>query len=101
MSVRPEFAGIDNDQLATLVFELASQLHVERARRLALEAALAAAGVIAPGALESAAESPTVREAAGHAVDDSIRKLLRALSESADERTPLRGEAPRDSSGGR
>jgi hypothetical protein len=93
MSARPEFGGLDNATLGALVFELASQLHVERTRRLALEAALAAAGLIAPGAIESAGEQAAFREVAARAVDESIRKLLRTLSESKDDRTPLRAES--------
>jgi hypothetical protein len=93
VSTRPEFGGLDNAALGALVFELASQLHVERARRLALEAALADAGVLAPAAIEKAGERAPCREQAALAADQSIRKLLRVLSESKDERIPLRAES--------
>lgn len=94
MSTKPEFGAIDGTKLAGLIFELASQLHVERSRRLALEAALAARGILAPDAVESAGATPALRASAEAAADASIRALLRVLSESPDERVPLRGEAP-------
>ena len=50
MSTHPEFGGLDNATLGALIFELASQLHIERTRRSALEAALAHAGVLTPAA---------------------------------------------------
>jgi hypothetical protein len=93
VSANPEFGELDNATLGALIFELASQLHVERTRRLALEAALAEAGVVVPAAIEKASEHPPFREQAAMAADQSIRKLLRALSESKDERIPLRAEA--------
>jgi hypothetical protein len=93
VSAHPEFGELDNATLGALIFELASQLHVERIRRLALEAALAEAGVVAPAAIEEAGEHPAFREQAASAADQSIRKLLRVLSESKDERTPLRAES--------
>lgn len=99
MSTGGGFGDLDNATLAGLVFELASQLHIERTRRLALEAALAAQGVVLPAAIESAGATVAFREAAGNAADASIRKLLRVLAESPDERAPLRGEAPRTTTG--
>jgi hypothetical protein len=94
VSAHPEFGALDNATLAALVFELASQLHIERTRRLALEAALASAGLVTPAKIEAAAEDDAFREEAGRAADGSICKLLRVLSESPDERVPLRAEAP-------
>jgi hypothetical protein len=93
MSANPEFGELDNATLGALVFELASQLHIERTRRLALEAALASGGIVAPAAIEAASESALFRAEAGNAADLSIRKLLRVLSESKDQRVPLRAEA--------
>jgi hypothetical protein len=92
VSARPEFGGLDNAALGALILELASQLHVERTRRLALEAALAAAGVVAPATIEKMGEQAALREQAANAADQSIRKLLRVLSDSKDERVPLRAE---------
>jgi len=99
VSTRPEFGELDNATLAALILELASQLHVERTRRLALEAALASNGIVMNAAIEAASEAAAFREAAGRAADASIRKLLRALSESTDERAPLRAEAPHHTDG--
>lgn len=80
----------DPERLAGLVFELASQLHAERARRIALEHALVSAGVLTADAVEAAA--PTARAEASAALDRSIDGLLRVMAESADPRTPLRHE---------
>jgi hypothetical protein len=99
VSARPEFGGLDNATLAALIFELASQLHIERTRRLALEAALACSGTVTPAAIEALTEDAAFRAQAGNAADLSVRKLLRVLSESADERVPLRAEAPRSAQG--
>jgi hypothetical protein len=93
VSTHPEFGGLDNATLGALIFELASQLHIERTRRSALEAALAHAGVLTPAQIEKTGEESAFREQAALAADQSIRKLLRVLSESKDERTPLRAES--------
>jgi hypothetical protein len=95
VSTHSEFGGLDNATLGALLFELASQLHVERTRRLALEAALAEAGVVAPATIERTGEQAAVREQAAKAADESVRKLLRVLSDSKDERVPLRAEGRR------
>jgi hypothetical protein len=94
VSEHPEFGELDNATLTALVFELASQLHIERTRRLALEAALASDGILTSAQLQAASESASLREESGKAADLSIRKLLRVLSESPDERVPLRSETP-------
>jgi hypothetical protein len=95
VSAHPEFGGLDNATLGALILELASQLHVERTRRLALEAALADAGVVGPATIEKTGEQAALREQAAKAADQSIRKLLRVLSDSKDERVPLRAEGDR------
>jgi hypothetical protein len=95
VSAHPEFGGLDNATLGALILELASQLHVERTRRLALEAALADAGVVGPTTIEKTGEQAALREQAAKAADQSIRKLLRVLSDSKDERVPLRAEGDR------
>jgi hypothetical protein len=87
-----EFGAPDNAVLTGLIFELASQLHVERTRRQALEAALVAHGLIGTDDLETASRDPSFRVENGAALDDAIRKLLKILTESDDLRTPLRGE---------
>jgi phage-related minor tail protein len=86
------FAAPTTDQLTGLVFELASQLHVERARRLALEAALEAAGAIAPGAADRIAAQAALRERTNAALDRSMAGIMRVLTEAADPRSPLRQE---------
>jgi hypothetical protein len=95
VSTHPEFGGLDNAALGALVLELASQLHVERTRRLALEAALADAGLVTPATIETTGGQAALREQAAKAADQSIRKLLRVLSDSKDERVPLRAESAR------
>lgn len=99
MNPPTEFGELDNATLAALVFELASQLHIERTRRLALEATLVSRGIVTPATLEAAGESASFREEAANAADLSIRKLLRLLTESPDRQVPLRGEAHRTTKG--
>jgi len=82
----------DTDRLAGLVFELASQLHVERAQRMALEAALVRSGVIAADARERMADDADCSRRTREALEESMSKLMRVLTERADPRTPLRGE---------
>jgi hypothetical protein len=95
MNAPPEFGKLDGAAVAALVLELAAQLHVERTRRLALEAALSERGLLEPDQLEAAGEKGAVREAAARAADEAVRRLLRILAESSNERAPLRAEAPR------
>lgn len=94
MSAQREFGEIDNAMLAALLFELASQLHIERTRRLALEAALISGGLVTQSKIEAASENAPFRDRANNAADLSVRKLLRVLSDSANVRTPLRDETP-------
>ncbi len=83
----------DMERLTGLVFELASQLHAERARRLALEEELAAAGVLAADWESGFAPTERYRVRCQEALDDSMQRLLQIMAESADPRVPLRGEA--------
>jgi hypothetical protein len=99
VSAHPEFGELNNATLAALLFELASQLHIERTQRLALQAALTSKGIITSVAIEAAGADAAFREEVGKAADQSIRKLLRVLSESPDERVPLRSQAFRVSDG--
>src|SRR5262245_46894339 len=78
----------DLDQLAELVFELAQQLHVERARRIALEHALIAKGVLVLGAVEEA--SAAARELARDQLDRSLERLMRILEAAGGPEAPLR-----------
>ena len=88
--MKPLQPELDVRQLAGLVFELSSQLHAERLHRLALEAALAQAGVLDVGALQKSANDPALHSASRHSANDSISGLLRVLSEDQDPRAPLR-----------
>jgi hypothetical protein len=95
MNTFSEFGELDCATVAALVLELASQLHVERARRLALEAVLSDRGVLEQGEVEAAGGKPALSQAAARAADEAVRRLLRILAESSNERAPLRAEAPR------
>lgn len=81
------------DQLATLVLELASQLHVERQRRMAIETLLARKGLLDPAALDAMAAEDGFNAEARAALDGNLRRLLRIMTESGDPRGPLRAEA--------
>ena len=83
---------LDAERLAGLVFELASQLQVERSQRVALELALERAGVLKPDAVAALAGDDELRRRSGNELDQAMAKLLRVLTESADARGPLRGE---------
>ena len=85
------------EQLTALVFELASQLHAERVHRIALEAALEAAGVLAPGAAERAALEPDVRARALASLDRAMSGVMRVMTEDPDPRTPLRAPNEKNS----
>ena len=80
----------DREQLTGLVFELASQLHVERAQRVALQAALEKAGVFDAATLQVLALAPDVQRRNRELLEESIAKLLRVLAEDTDTRRPLR-----------
>jgi UDP-N-acetyl-D-mannosaminuronic acid transferase (WecB/TagA/CpsF family) len=80
----------DTESLVGLVMELGSQLHIERARRVALEEALLAAGVLTRAAIGAAGSAPAVRERTEKLLEDSIGKLLLVLTEDPDPRVPLR-----------
>lgn len=82
----------DAERLTGLVFELASQLQVERSQRVALELALERAGVLTPGAISEVAGDAELRRRSGIELDQAMEKLLRVLTERADARGPLRGE---------
>ncbi len=86
----PPFGAPSLDQLTGLVFELASQLHAERARRIVLEAALEEAGVLAQSACERLAPQPEVRRRSAAALDRAMAGLMRVMTKDVDPRTPLR-----------
>lgn len=84
------FVGLDPERLAGLVFDLASQLHIERAQRIALEIALVRAGVLDVQKIEGLASDAELRRRSAAELDQSMAKLMRVLTEHADERRPLR-----------
>jgi hypothetical protein len=81
-------AAPDRQQLAGLVFELASQLHVERAQRVALQVALERAGVVDAATLLALACDPELRRRDREMLEQSIAKLFRVLTEEADPNQP-------------
>jgi UDP-N-acetyl-D-mannosaminuronic acid transferase (WecB/TagA/CpsF family) len=83
----------DTESLVGLVMELGSQLHIERARRVALEEALLAAGVLTREAIGVAGSDPAVRERTQKLLEDSIGKLVAVLTEDPDPRVPLRKQS--------
>lgn len=93
MSDHQYLRDVSPDRLAALVFELAAQLHVERTQRLALEAVLERAGVLAPGATQALADDSQLLATALEQLDASIRALLRIVTEAGDAKAPLRPEA--------
>jgi hypothetical protein len=80
--------ALDTDRLAGLVFELASQLQAERMHRLALETALARAGVIHPEAVQRLAKDPALRDQGRHAADESVARLMHIITEREPARVP-------------
>ncbi len=86
-------SGASIDQVAAMVLELGSQLHVEPQRRMALEALLVRQGVIDPTVLAGLATDETFLVESRAALDDSLRRLLRIMTEIGDPRGPLRSEA--------
>jgi hypothetical protein len=82
------------DQLAGMVLELATQLHVERARLRALEHHLVERGVLAAG--EVGAEIPAaLRESLQQELNRSLGGLFASAAERDDARAPLRDEQDR------
>jgi hypothetical protein len=82
--------ALDVHRLAGLVFELSSQLHIERVHRLALEEALLRAGVIDAATLEKLAGDQALHAASMRAAEESLARMMRVLTENEDERAPLR-----------
>jgi cytidylate kinase len=82
--------ALDTETLAALVWELGSQLHIERASRLALEEALVSTGAITRAAVDAAASDLAARQRMQSALEESMRKLMQVLTENRDPRVPLR-----------
>jgi|JRYD01.1.fsa_nt_gb hypothetical protein len=85
MSDGPQMPGVapDNAALAALLFELASQLHVERSRRLALELLLARGVAPAPAALAALASDPEFRQRSQQELDAAMAGLMRVMTGEA------------------
>ncbi len=92
MSDLSPFGQPDTDRLAGLVFELASQLHIERSHRLALEAALIRSGALSAEALAATGDSTEFLDRAREELDRSMAKLMRVVMENGDVRTPLKAD---------
>ena len=82
----------DMDRLAGLMFELASQLHVERQRRMALETLMVTGKKVTPKALQALAGDEQFLGQARAELDRSLRRLMRVITEHGDARGPLRAE---------
>jgi hypothetical protein len=85
-----ESVSPDPERLAGLVFELASQLQIERTHRIALEIALARSGALDVHGVERLAGDAELRRRSAAELDRSMAKLMRVLTEHADARRPLR-----------
>lgn len=88
------FDDAEDDTLAALVMDLAAQLHIERHRRQALEAALIRSGVIDQAAIGSMANDAEFQAESTRALDRSQARLIRIITEHGDRTGPLRAEAP-------
>ncbi len=99
MNTPIEFGHLDTSTLTALIFELAAQLHVERTARLALQSALLVQGLLTDRDIESIGEDAHFKRRTSEGADMAVRRLLRAVLESSDERAPLRAEAPKSSPG--
>ena len=92
---RTPLVALDCDQLTTLIFELASHLHVERTRRLALELALERAGILSRETIAEVGQLAQLRDASLVAADHSLGKLLQAVAE-ANVADPRKGRSNSD-----
>lgn len=69
-----------NAALTAMLLELASQLHAERARRIALEIALERGGAVAGGAIAALADDPEFRRRSLAALDEAMGRLTRVMT---------------------
>ncbi|MDF7775540.1 hypothetical protein P1X14_09810 [Sphingomonas sp. AOB5] len=88
MSDHSYLDDVTPDRLAALILELASQLHVERQRRIALETLLTRNGVIGDE-IDGLAGDAEIGEKGRAALDQSMRRMLRIMTEAGDPRRPL------------
>ena len=87
------FGAPNLEQLTALVFELASQLHVERVRRLALEVALERCGALAPDAVQAVAGDARLAARGAAELERAMAGIMRVLTEGGDSRSPLRAQS--------
>lgn len=92
MSQPPLTVELSTMTLADLVFDLAAQLHVERARRMSLEAALERAGVLTAAERTAGEDDAALRKACSEAAEASVARLLQIIGEPGDARRPLHTE---------
>ncbi|MDA5194244.1 hypothetical protein [Govanella unica] len=92
MSQPPLTVDLSSMTLADLVFDLAAQLHVERARRLSLEAALERAGILTAAERHAGDNDAALRKTCSEAAEASVARLLQIISEPDDPRRPLQTE---------
>jgi hypothetical protein len=78
------------DRAVGLIFELASQLHVERERRAALEEALVRRGLIDRDELEALTDDPEFAADVRSQLDESISALIGNVTEDGPPQHPLR-----------
>lgn len=98
MLYRP--VNLDSERIVGPIFELASQLQVERAQRIALELALERAGVLKSDAIGALAGDPELNARSSEELDRAMAKLLRVITELSDARGPLRHEGLAPAQGG-
>ena len=80
------------DRTVGLVFELASQLHVERQRRMALETLLLDKNIIKKNDMDTMTVNTDFMAISNQNLDQSLRQLMRVITEKGDETGPLRAE---------
>lgn len=86
------FPEAGTDRLASLVWQLAQELSVARARTLALESLLVEKGVLADGELSESRPRVRGQQAIDADRDALLDRLVRVLTETDDHRVPLRGQ---------
>ncbi len=82
------------DQMVGLIWQLAQELQVTKARLTAMEQCLVTAGVLAPGAVEAHHPDASQQEDLGTERDGFVDRLLRVLTETDDHNAPMREQFP-------
>jgi hypothetical protein len=86
----------DDPQLDTavgLIFDLASQLHIERQRRTALETALVRKELVSRKELDALSDDRAFLDQSRQSLDESLARLMQIMTESGPPQHPLRAEA--------